>query len=93
MKFNAVIGCGFKFIGVKIFYYSSLPTCTNGLLTSWAACEYFYMHYVMALSSKFSIKIGSTIKNEVSRLHFLKLKCNWKSVKLICLVPTVKIET
>jgi hypothetical protein len=50
------------------------------------------MHHVMFLCSKLGVEVGTTTKDEVSWFHLLLLELNWKSIKLVGLIPPIKME-
>ncbi len=50
------------------------------------------MHHIVLLSLQLSVIVSATVENEISRLHLLKLELNGKSVNLIALIPSVKVE-
>ena len=50
------------------------------------------MYHVMLLLSTLLVVVDGTIEDQVSGLHLLKLKVNWKCVKLVRLVPTIQLE-
>ena len=50
------------------------------------------MHHVMFLLTALLVVVSCTVKHQVSGLHLLKLKVDRKCVKLVRLVPTIKLE-
>jgi hypothetical protein len=93
MEFNAVVGLRFKFVGIKVLNNTSLPSGANRLFSSGATSIDLNMDDVVALRPKLGVVIDTTIKDDVTWLHFFFLENDWQGVKLIGLVPTVKIET
>ena len=87
-----MISCWFKFVAVKVSHDAALPACTDWLFAGWTSSEDLYVNHVMLLGLQFSVKIGSTVKNKVSRLKFLKFQIDGQSVILISLVPSIKFE-
>jgi hypothetical protein len=93
VEFNTVVGLRLKLVRIEILNDSSLPSCTDGLLSSWSTSIDLNMDDVVTLRSQFSVIVDPAVENNVTRLHFFFLKSDWKGIKLISLVPTVKIET
>jgi hypothetical protein len=87
-----VIGSGRKLVRIKELHDSSLPSCTNALLSCFSSCEDLDMHHVVLLLAHFVTVIDSRVEDEVTRLHFLELEINRESVVLVSLVPPVKLE-
>ena len=50
------------------------------------------MNDVVSLWPKLCVVVNAAIENKVSRLQLFKLQSDWKSVKLIGLIPSVKVE-
>lgn len=50
------------------------------------------MHYVMSLGSQFCVVVDSTVEYQVTWLQLFKFESYWQSVKLVCLVPSIKVE-
>jgi hypothetical protein len=92
VEFNTMVSGWFKFVRIKIFNDTSLPASPNRLLASGTTREDFYMHNVMSLRSQLRIEVNSAVEDKVTWLQLLKLKCDRKSVELVSLIPTVKIE-
>ena len=46
----------------------------------------------MFLLTALLVVVSCTIEDQVSGLHLLKLEVDWKCVKLVRLVPTIKLE-
>jgi hypothetical protein len=51
------------------------------------------MDNVMTLRSKLGVIVDTTVENYITRLHFLFLEDYRECVKLVSLVPTIKIES
>ena len=92
MELDAVVGCGLKFVGVEVLDDALLPAGSNRLLSSLAASENLHMYHVMLLLSTLLVVVDGTVEDQVPGLHLLKLKVNWKRVKLVRLVPTIQLE-
>ena len=71
---------------------TSLPSGTYALLASFSSCKDLDMNHVVLLLSAFLVEISSGYKYKISWLNIFKLKINWQSIILICLIPSVKLE-
>ena len=93
VELNTVVGLRFKFIRIEVLHDSALPSSPDRLLSSRPASVNLNMDDVVTLRSQLGVVVDTAIENNISWLHLFFLQSNGKSVELVSLVPTVKVES
>jgi hypothetical protein len=51
MELNAMVSGGSELVRIKVFDHTSLPSCTDALLATFASSEHFHMDHIVLLGS------------------------------------------
>lgn len=63
VELNAMIWLRLELVSVEILHETSLPACTDGLLSSFTSSVNLHMDYIVSLASELSVVIDACVEN------------------------------
>lgn len=92
MVYHVVVGRRGELIRVEVLDHASLPSGTNTLLASLSPGVNLNMHHIVLLLPHLWVVVAAADEDKVSWLHLLLCQSDGQTIKLIRLIPSVKLE-